>query len=83
MSQPKALRLHLIDFPDKSEVIALVKSCWIAAKVASHTWLGVWANYQELPRTTRESIYAAQIEITKTANRKGSTEQQDQDRQIS
>lgn len=55
------------------DIIFILKSLWIATKISFHTWFGLIADFQNLPRTINIGIYGAQIESIRSNNRERNT----------
>jgi hypothetical protein len=55
------------------DIIVILKSLWLATKISFHTWSGLIADFQNLPRTMNLGIYGAQIESTRSSDRERHT----------
>jgi hypothetical protein len=55
------------------DIIVILKSLWIATKISFHTWSGLIADFQNLPRTMNIGIYGAQIESIRSNVRERNT----------
>jgi hypothetical protein len=55
------------------DIIVILKSLWIATKISFHTWSGLIADFQNLPRTMNIGIYGAQIESIRSNDRERNT----------
>jgi hypothetical protein len=51
------------------DIIVILKSLWIATKISFHTWSGLIADFQNLPRSMNLGIYGAQIEVVRSSDR--------------
>ncbi len=58
----------LIDVVEDLDIVAILKSLWIATKISFHTWSGLIADFQDLPRSMN-GIYGAQIEFVRSSDR--------------
>jgi hypothetical protein len=68
-----AIKSSSLGFMTNLDIIVILKSLWLVTKISFHTWSGLIADFQNLPRTINLGIYGVQIESTKSSDQERHT----------